>query len=579
MAPTQNRPSVTATRENVQDAPALYLQQGQPVAALKVDTIRTNASRVLIEGWSTGNCELQLMQGEVAVEQQVTRKLRPDVADSLRIPETGDGFGFLLKGKSSREAQGEFALQAVISTAEGVQEFIHPLLLPKDARSQGTSKPRAIGFLEAASTSSLTGETVVVGWGVHGPDVELWLENEAGDEYAVADAFRMTRQDVNDAHGKTYGHTIRDAGFIARLDGMLPGDKVKLIARDADGASITLSETACGQLEATPAGAARWLFGLGTPTNQLHARLPLIDIPVIQKLIEHNQQTWTKLPIESRELGDQVDDPLVSVVVPLYGRIDFVEHQLIEFVRDPWFAAHAELIYVVDDPAMVDPFRAQAEALFRLYRLPFKWLWGSVNRGFSGANNLGASVSRGEYMLFLNSDAFPQKPGWLQELLKVLQARPDVAAVAPRLVFADGSIQHAAMQFMRREELGVWINHHPYMGLDPSLDPHKALSIVPAVTGACIALRRSDFESVGGWDTGYLIGDFEDSDLCLKLRSAGKSIAYLPTTQLTHLERQSFRLLGQGEFRTRVVIFNAFRHQSRWGHLIESSSSEGTNSP
>jgi GT2 family glycosyltransferase len=126
------------------------------------------------------------------------------------------------------------------------------------------------------------------------------------------------------------------------------------------------------------------------------------------------------------------------------------------------------------------------------------------------------------------------------------------------------------MEFQRREELGVWINHHPFMGLDPALDPQKSLAIVPAVTGACLAIRRTDFDAIGGWDTGYLIGDFEDSDMCLKLRSVGKSIAYLPTVQLTHLERQSFRLLGQGEFRTKVVVYNAFRHQSRWGDVIES---------
>jgi len=98
--------------------------------------------------------------------------------------------------------------------------------------------------------------------------------------------------------------------------------------------------------------------------------------------------------------------------------------------------------------------------------------------------------------------------------------------------------------------------------------------MVPCVTGACLAIRRTDFERVGGWDTGYLIGDFEDSDLCLKLHAAGLKIAYLPTVQLTHLERQSIKMMGQDEFRMRVVIFNAVRHQRRWAEIIE-----GTISP
>jgi GT2 family glycosyltransferase len=91
---------------------------------------------------------------------------------------------------------------------------------------------------------------------------------------------------------------------------------------------------------------------------------------------------------------------------------------------------------------------------------------------------------------------------------------------------------------------------------------------MPAVTGACLAMRRAQFDEVGGWDTGYLIGDFEDSDLCLKLRSAGWDIAYEPAVQLVHLARQSFKMLGEDDYRTRVVIHNAVRHQSRWESLL-----------
>jgi GT2 family glycosyltransferase len=226
----------------------------------------------------------------------------------------------------------------------------------------------------------------------------------------------------------------------------------------------------------------------------------------------------------------------------------------------------------------VSGFHAYAESLHRLYRVPFKWVWGSVNRGFSGANNLGVKHAHSEYLIFLNSDAFPQQPGWVLSLVQTLHERLDIGAVGARLVFADGSIQHAGMEFMRRDELGIWVNHHPYMGLDPCLDPANGLTLMPCVTGACLAVRRKDFEHISGWDTGYLIGDFEDSDLCLKLRARGLKIAYLPSVQLTHLERQSFKLLGHDEFRTRIVIYNAVRHQTRWGPLIELSRAEGDTS-
>jgi O-antigen biosynthesis protein len=225
---------------------------------------------------------------------------------------------------------------------------------------------------------------------------------------------------------------------------------------------------------------------------------------------------------------------------------------------------------VLDDPTLVEQFSGKIEALYRIYRTPIRWVWGGANRGFSGANNLGVECAKGEFLTFLNSDAFPQEAGWLENLVEVLLANPQVGAVGPRLVTAEGSIQHAGMEFHRRSDLGIWINHHPNMGLDPALDPVKTLTMVPAVTGACLAMRKRDFDAVGGWDTAYLIGDFEDSDLCLKLRSAGFKIAYCPSVQLTHLERQSFKLLGNDEFRSRVVVYNAVRHQNKWGTLLES---------
>jgi cellulose synthase/poly-beta-1,6-N-acetylglucosamine synthase-like glycosyltransferase len=140
--------------------------------------------------------------------------------------------------------------------------------------------------------------------------------------------------------------------------------------------------------------------------------------------------------------------------------------------------------------------------------------------------------------------------------------------VGPRLLAASGGIQHAGMRFQWLPEFGIWANVHPGAGLDPALDPASGPTDVPAVTGACLAVRREDFMRVGGWDTGYVIGDFEDSDLCLKLRSLGRRIVYEPAVELTHLERQSFALLGGGEFRQQVVLVNALRHQCRWADLL-----------
>jgi GT2 family glycosyltransferase len=332
---------------------------------------------------------------------------------------------------------------------------------------------------------------------------------------------------------------------------------------------IVLGSTQASALPSDPVVAARWLFGLHTPRHLLAQRMANIDLPLLEPLIALQRRGQQQQPVAVHQLGQPVAQPQVSVIVPLYGRLDFVEHQLIEFARDSWISAHAEIVYVLDDPELVEPFAQQAPAWHRLYRLPFKWVWGSTNRGFSGANNLGAAHSRAPLLVFLNSDAFPQQPGWLQALIAELHSDPRFGAVAPRLVFGDGSIQHAGMEFVRRDEWGIWTNHHPRMGLAPALDPHIETTALPAITGACLVIERDTLDAAGAWDTGYLIGDFEDSDLCLKLRGNGLRVAYVPGVQLTHLERQSFKLLGQDDFRQKVVIYNAVRHQSRWASALK----------
>ncbi|MEE1617831.1 glycosyltransferase family 2 protein [Brachybacterium sp. J153] len=333
---------------------------------------------------------------------------------------------------------------------------------------------------------------------------------------------------------------------------------------------IDLGEIVVGNLPDDHIESAQILFGLAPPVPQKFARFATeVAAKALGGILANRAERWADFDVAVREYGEPVEGACVSVIVPLYGRIDFVEHQLLEFSRDPFFRANVDLIYVLDDPRLVDRFFEQAPLLYEIYSVPFRAVWGNANRGFSGANNLGASIAKAEKLLFLNSDVFPQHSGWLESLLAVLEDER-VGAVAPRLVFADGSIQHAGMSFRRRGDLEIWVNHHPNMGLDPELDPSgQALTAMPALTGACLAMRGRDFHAVGGWDTGYLVGDFEDSDLCLKLRSMGKLVMYQPRVQLTHLERQSFALLGESDFRFRVVIFNASRHQSRWQSLLE----------
>ena len=428
--------------------------------------------------------------------------------------------------------------------------------------------------LELAVNFSNGDDGILLGWLIKEGNPVIWAEDESNNLWFYDTdelLFDIIRRDVFDAFNKSEFELYSDKlGFALRLPSCAPSGSITLKCLSRLGVHI-LGSKDIEQIGFNPVNVAKWMFGIATPTQYLAKRFTELDIPIIDNIIKSQRELQTHLEHKVMQYGSEVQEPQISIIIPLYGRIDFIENQMLCFEQDEFIKNKCQLIYVIDDPNIEEELAEKAEFISRLYGIPFKTVYGSANRGFSGANNLGAEYATGSHLLFLNSDVFPNHTGWLEELLSTLQSNPEIGVIAPRLLFADGSLQHAGIDFKYRTDLGIWINHHPQMGLAPELDANQELTYLPAVTGACMLISRDDFDAIDGWDTGYLIGDFEDSDLCLKLRSKGKQCAYLPTVNLTHLERQSFSLTGSDEFRTKVVIYNATRHQTRWAKLLEES--------
>jgi len=422
---------------------------------------------------------------------------------------------------------------------------------------------QASGHLEHALGSGLSGLGLATGWVLAEPGTPLWLQADDGPLLPLDPASRHFRHDAWATPGQAALNTRAEAGFTLSLQGVPPGTRLRLRALTRTGL-LTLGQAVTAPMADSPIEATRQLLALD-PDHPPQARhIEHLHGPLLQPLVEHRLRQLDALPVEVLQVGQPPEAPVASLIVPLFARRDFVEHQLLSLSDDAAFKRHVELIYVIDDPRLLDHWREDAEQLGRQYDVPMRWIWGGANRGYAGANNLGAAQARGRHLVFMNSDVFPRKPGWVERLSAVLDTEPGIGAVGPRLLFADGSIQHAGMSFRWRPELGIWVNHHLGMGLAPEFDPHRTLTRVDAVTGACLALRRRDFDAVGGWDAGYLIGDFEDSDLCLKLHHAGLDIAYVPQVELTHLQRQSMRSVGDPQLRGFVTTYNAVRHQQRW---------------
>jgi GT2 family glycosyltransferase len=572
---------------------------GQP-GMVKVDTAFVGDGLAIVAGWRIGPVDVELDVDGLPVAAEILSFVRTDVAEQFNL-ESDAVTGFALVARNvaagalrlvagAAAARGSADQRHVLSTtgAESLGSAERAALGPAGAALAGRyavgsdawrqlvervpNKPLpsdcAIGHVDASACLHGTGQIIVLGWVTASPGVQVWLEDDAGQAVGLEHAYRFHRRDVFDllAGGPFFG-AAAEAAFLTRFESRKPVGRVRLMALGPQGRHV-VSEAACADLPRSPDVVVRWLFGANTPRDDLARRFALVDRPLLEAIAARNADLWATLPVQRIDYGTPPARPRASLIVPLYGRFDFVEDQMVEWVRDPAIGRTVELVYVVDDPAIINAFMDEAAALHRLYGVSFRVVHGGANRGFSGANNLGAAESRGDVLVFLNSDAFPRGPGWVESLCAVLEQHPDIGAVGPRLLFADGGIQHAGMRFEWLQEFGIWANLHPGSGLDPALDPARGLTDVPAVTGACLAVRRGHFERVGGWDTGYVIGDFEDSDLCLKLRSRGLRVVYDPSVELTHLERQSFALLGGGEFRQQVVLLNAHRHQHRWAALL-----------
>jgi GT2 family glycosyltransferase len=263
------------------------------------------------------------------------------------------------------------------------------------------------------------------------------------------------------------------------------------------------------------------------------------------------------------QYGEPPASVVTSIVIPLYERIDFIEHQIAQLWQDPEICA-SELIYVLDSPELAEPLTRLAAGLHELYGLPFKVATLNRNAGYSAANNLAVELTTGRLLVLLNSDVLPAGPGWLGRMSQFYDATPEIGALGPKLLYEDDSIQHAGMYFKRDPVTGYWENQHYFKGFSRSLPASSVSRPVPAVTGACLMVERTLWDQLEGLRDAYVQGGYEDSDFCLRTLAAGRRNWYLANVELYHLEAQSFPIGAR-----RANHYNAWLQTHLWDARIE----------
>lgn len=420
---------------------------------------------------------------------------------------------------------------------------------------------------------------VVTGWLIDEQSpmksIEMTLRDgttwsQSGDSFRISDSVLTRKFGCSKTCPKPGFVVLLKARDNLGLDPISDGDWGKLSLAFQDGSSLTRRVTLVNSSNNPLGSVQRLLETVPARSDDKRMMFDRIYGPALKTIWAAREISSDRPLVKHYNMHLAPKDPAVSIVIPIYGRYDFIEYQLSQFVDDPDMTRY-ELLYVVDDPRIKAEVEALAYDIKHIYRISFSIVYLPQNLGFSGANNVGVQFARSQNLLLLNSDIIPFEAGWLQKLTTVVGDDISTTLTGARLLYEDMSIQHDGMEFSASDEHnGLWINLHPAKGMPADLiQPSEQCECMDAITGACILLSRENYLKIGGFDEGYILGDFEDSDLCLKARENGLKIQLFSGVALCHLERQSQSLVSSDRWKEELTYYNCWQHTRKWDSMIK----------
>ncbi len=249
---------------------------------------------------------------------------------------------------------------------------------------------------------------------------------------------------------------------------------------------------------------------------------------------------------EAVTLGSGGPAPLVSAVIPTKNSPENLERVLTGLDSADWDSVEIVVVDNGSEPpvSLAEPLRGSAGTM--RVDIPFN---------FPRLINVGVSSTKGAFVLLLNDDIEFTERSWLARLM-AHAVRPDVGPVGAQLVYPDGTMQHCGMS---RIPDGRFV--HDLRGAAPDelvacgYDRPRA---VAAVTAACLVVRRSVFDALGGLDP-LFASDYNDVDFCLRAAQRGLKSVVVPTPGVVHHESST-----RGVVPSERELADWIRFRTRW---------------
>ena len=251
------------------------------------------------------------------------------------------------------------------------------------------------------------------------------------------------------------------------------------------------------------------------------------------------------------------EPPLVSIVMPVHNQLKYTVECLQALLDTDDHSVAYEI--VLADDASTEP---GVERLGQLENV--RYFRNETNVGFLRTCNRAAGEARGRYLLFLNNDTQIRR-GAIRALVDVFAECPDAGAVGPKVLYPSGHLQEAGgvVQGDLTTEM-VGLND------DPDRPCYNVRRPVDYCSGVCLLIERETFHSLGGFSDELAPAYYEDVDLCLKVRKAGRQVYYEPRAVIVHHLSKSHAGSGDGA-KLALIARNRQRMVEKWQGFVDAA--------